>query len=147
MIEYIKGDLFKTDIPVLVHGCNCLGAFGAGVALHMSRNYPKSKVEYSKLCSQFKDHPEKLLGTYQKVVDGDKTIINAFTQFSFGGSGRKVSYDAITTIFELLNQEYAGKEIALPKIGAFLGGGNWDIIAQIIDSSCNRVTPVVYYLE
>lgn len=146
MIEYIHGDLFNTDIQIIVHGCNCLGGFGAGIAYHVAKNYPEAKSEYVKLCKSLADKPEQLLGTFQTVQSNDKTIINAFTQLTYGGPGRKVSYDAMTTIFENLDQKYAGKEIALPKIGSDLGGGSWDIIEKIIDSSCKRVTPVVYYL-
>ena len=33
MIRYIEGDIFKSDCEVIVHGCNCVHNFGAGIAL------------------------------------------------------------------------------------------------------------------
>lgn len=39
MIRYIKGDLLETDAPVIVHGCNCQGVMGSGVAKQIKEKY------------------------------------------------------------------------------------------------------------
>ncbi len=36
--------------------------------------------------------------------------------------------------------------IAMPQIGSGLGGGDWQVIAAIIESRLTRVQPVVYIL-
>jgi O-acetyl-ADP-ribose deacetylase (regulator of RNase III) len=37
--------------------------------------------------------------------------------------------------------------IAMPLIGASLGGGDWNIISEIIEKACSHVKPIVYHLE
>jgi O-acetyl-ADP-ribose deacetylase (regulator of RNase III) len=38
-------------------------------------------------------------------------------------------------------------EIAMPRIGAGLGGGNWNVIEAIIESELTHVKPYVYTLD
>jgi hypothetical protein len=63
-----------------------------------------------------------------------------------------VSYDAIQTCFEEINISIAGlgpdaiapQEIHIPLIGASRGGGNWEIIREIIEQTMNY--PVTLWL-
>lgn len=54
---------------------------------------------------------------------------------NYGGSGRYVNYAAIAKVFtEVFRQVRISKlPVHFPKIGAGLGGGNWDIIEAIIN--------------
>jgi O-acetyl-ADP-ribose deacetylase (regulator of RNase III) len=45
------------------------------------------------------------------------------------------------------NEVYGIDEIAMPQIGAGLGGGDWNVIAAIIESELKNVKPYVYVLE
>lgn len=145
-IQYIKDDLFKTDIKHIVHGCNDKGVMGSGVALHIREKFPKAYDEYVLW------HAKKglNLGDIQFVNCGEKIIINAISQSGYGRTGQKfVSYDAIDTIFKKLDFHLSNadeKELAMPMIGAGLGGGNWDIIANIIETNMKQIQPIVYYL-
>ncbi len=60
-------------------------------------------------------------------------VINAYTQYSFGLDKRHTDYDALRSAFKLVAKDFAGQRIGYPKIGAFRGGGDWEIISQIID--------------
>jgi len=131
---------------VLVHGCNCQGQMGSGVALLIRQIYPKAHKEYVDHCAKFKDKKSDLLGTIQVVDCGDKIIINSFTQLDFGTGRQQVDYDALRNCFRLLN-EYAKKndikEIVMPKIGSGLGGGSWDVISKIIEEESKDFQPIV----
>lgn len=139
---YKKGDLFSVTSGVIAHGCNCHGVMGSGVAKQVKNLYPEAFKEYHELCSRYA--PAKLLGRAQLVkVTDDLYIANLFTQQDFGsfGNTRYVDYNAIDTAFSTLrglmfDEELAmGKDLELhiPKIGAGLGGGDWDIISRKID--------------
>jgi hypothetical protein len=67
-----------------------------------------------------------------------------YTQFN---ACPPVSYKAIEDGFTALNVEYNKTTVMIPKIGAGLAGGNWDIISNIIDSCStnNDIVVVEFY--
>jgi hypothetical protein len=72
-------------------------------------------------------------------------VWNAITQEGFGAPTRNTSYDAIQTCFEEINdlvvQCVIPDHIHIPMIGAARGGGNWEIIREIIEQTMtHRVT-------
>lgn len=148
-IQYIKGDLFTTEHKYILHGCNSLGVMGSGVAKTVRQLYPSAYDAYNIWCSKgFK------LGKYLAVTCGDKIIINAVTQQRYGKVSeqqgpnpvRYVSYDAVAEIFSELDTNYAGVTIAMPMVGAALGGGSWSVVSAIIEAECKTIQPVVYQL-
>lgn len=148
-IEYRQGDLFATDIEYILHGCNSKGVMGSGVAKVVKDRFPGTFAAYNLWCSRGFQ-----LGKYLAVPERGKVIINAVTQQNYGKVAeqtgpnpiRYVSYDAVADIFTSLDKVYSGSTIAMPKIGAALGGGDWSIISAIIESACKTIQPVVYTL-
>lgn len=65
------------------------------------------------------------------------TVVNAYTQYRYGslhhpdGDIKPVDYDAITLCMRKINHQFKGQHIGLPKIGAGLAGGDWNIIKKI----------------
>lgn len=155
-IEYIKGNLFSTTVVTIVHGCNAQGVMGSGVAKTIREAYPKA---YDRYRYQFEERGGLILGSNILVPCGDrvndpanfKVIVNAITQEYYGRDGsRYVSYDAVARCMSDINRMseiYGIAEIAMPQIGAGLGGGDWSVIAAIIESELKHVKPIVYVLE
>ena len=148
-IQYVKDDLFNTEHHYILHGCNSKGVMGSGIAKTVRARYPEAYEQYTLWCAKgFR------LGTSLLVECGDKTIINAVTQQNYGKVSeqtgpnpvRYVSYDAIATIFEELEQTIPHETIAMPLIGAALGGGSWNVISAIIEAECKTIQPFVYML-
>lgn len=144
----IKGDLLDESFGILVHGVNCRGRMGSGIALAISKRYPQVYKSYIAFSDRLSYRPDVLLGMvdFVKITD-DLIIANAFTQHEYGReSQRYVSYDAVDSCFAKIGQYAASKNLPVmfPKIGAGLGGGNWDVISEIIKS--NRVPNVDYFL-
>lgn len=135
MIEYIKGDLFDTDCKYIVHGCNAHGVMGSGVAKIVREKYPQAFTVYAKHIEAYMT-PSAVLGKISISYEPDgKTIINAVTQLGYGKNGKYVSYDAVWDCFvdiAIHCSMHNISEIAMPKIGAGLGGGRWSIIEAII---------------
>lgn len=149
-IVYKKGDVTSADEVVIVHGCNAQGVMGSGVAAAIRRKYPLAYQTYKNIS----DNEGLNLGTIVWEREHGKLIGNMITQQSFGGPGvRWVSYIAVGACFRRLNkfmqssQGRYGHTVALPKIGAGLGGGDWSLIAGIIEEEATAFTPVVYELE
>lgn len=147
MIKFVKGDLFDSKADILAHGVNCKGAFGSGVARTMAIKYPKARHYYLEKY----DEEGWELGDVQFVnVVGGKVIANCATQDGF--LPRDVchaDYEAIRSCM-LQVKAFAKpnyRTIAIPKIGAGLAGGSWDIIEKILKEVFDDYDITVYYLE
>lgn len=140
MIEYIKGNLIKLSkedqFDVIVHGCNCKKNWGKGIALTMKKEYP---LAYETDCNS---NPK--LGEYSVCDMYDTIIINAYTQVypgrpKYQNDTEYKRYNAIKSIFTKINQNFKGKLVGIPMIGAGLAGLDWDNIYNIIDECCTEV--------
>ena len=147
MINYVTGDLLGATQKVIVHGCNTHGIMGSGVAKVIKERWPEAYEVYSLKHKTF----GLTLGDIIPVNTPDgKIIVNCITQENFGRDGKQYcDYDAIEKCFTQLNEraiDWEVSEIALPKIGAGLGGGDWNIIEVIIVKTAKNYTPIVYSL-
>lgn len=149
-MKIINSNIIDATESIIAHGCNCSGAFAAGVARMIARKWPKVRDEYLEL---HKNSGLKL-GQIQIVDCNEKIIINMFTQWSYGRPGRRyVDYDALEDCFEKALQwmcENGHDELAMPMIGAGLGGGDWDEICERIikvNDKYSNVKIIVYYIE
>ena len=95
----LKGDLIKLalkgDFDVIVHGCNCFCTMGAGIAKAIKSTFPTA---YQADLKTVKGDRSKL-GSYSMATienNGHKiTVVNAYTQYHYGGPGNKADYNAI----------------------------------------------------
>lgn len=145
MVIDIKGDLLETDCKVIAHGVNCQNAMGSGVAKLLFTKWPKVKEKYHQA---YKGLGMLWLGDIHYVeVEPGKHVINCYTQEHYGYDGKKyVSYDAIYDCFYTIAR--TENEIAIPRIGCGLAGGNWEVVKQIInDAVGDKCKVYAYYLE
>lgn len=131
-----KGDLLalaqQGQFDVIVHGCNCQCAMGAGIAKSIKALFPAA---YKADCRTAKGDRSKL-GTCSSAEcptpAGVVMVVNAYTQFHWRGRGVKADYEAIRSCMAWIKANCSGKRIGLPKIGAGLAGGDWPVISAII---------------
>lgn len=151
--EEIHGDLFDADCDFLVHGCNAQGVMRSGVAKVLRALYPHAFEAYHQFCLMVEE-PIQRLGKIV-VVDAKHhrtgkpfKIVNAITQLNYGKDGKRyVSYGAIESCLLYLKpfltensktrldgsfETIPNSVIAMPKIGAGLGGGDWEVIREIV---------------
>ena len=149
MIEYIKGDIFRGTDDVIVHGCNCLCNFGAGIALQVARIYPGAYMEDR--MTTYKD-ANKLgtftswTGPHQYHLDRTVTIVNAYTQFYPNAKMKPFDYRAFKNVLPQIRDAFPNKTIAMPKIGAGLAGGDWHRIATMIEECFGKKEIKIYVL-
>lgn len=147
MIEYRKGNLLDVTRGVIIHGCNSHGVMGSGVALAVKNKYPDVYDEYREQC-ELRVGDRTLLGdTILFEVSGVLAIANIITQKDYGTYQRQVNYGAIARGFADLEAYYTpGVVFHFPKIGAGLGGGDWEVISEIIEHMCPNRSLVCWEL-
>lgn len=155
VIKEIKGNLLDTHCKLIAHGVNCQGQMQSGVAKALYEKWPKVKEEYLKM-SKVWDCPDSLLGSvnfvdiqrrYDKII-----VANCFTQQNYGYDGQiYLNYQALEFCFSDINLHCLTEgilEIAMPKIGCGLAGGNWEKVKEIIKEEFHHdITINVYFLE
>ena len=52
MIEFISGDILKSDSKILVNPVNCVGVMGKGLALKFKDKFPKNYKLYKEACKR-----------------------------------------------------------------------------------------------
>lgn len=126
---------------------------GSGVAKAIRSSYPIAYKTYRK-----KYEEEGLsLGDviYAPIYAADPFdniwIANGISQEYYGRTGKAyVDYEAINSIMTNVNNfavDYGINEVAMPLIGAGLGGGSWKIISNEIEKYFTAVQPIVYTLD
>ena len=131
MIKEITGDLIlqAEEFDVIVHGCNCFHSFGAGIARTIRSTFPGAYVKDKETVYGNKEK----LGTIVYTTNTTPIIVNAYTQYKYGNDQRHCDYDAIRSCMKKIKKTFSGKKIGMPKIGAGLAQGDWDIISKIIE--------------
>lgn len=147
-IIYKQGDLLECSEHIILHGCNAQSTMGSGVAKAIRAKYPDAYRTYLAGIME--------LGIVTVAqMDDNKIILNAITQEFYGRQAGKqyVSYEAVRECLQRINWwvmntfETDCPHIAMPKIGAGLGGGDWDVIEKIIEEESKMFQPVVYVME
>ncbi len=130
-MRYVNKDITTVETGIIAHGVNCQGRMGAGVALALKTKWPKVYEIYMK---QPTGHD--MLGTSNIFpVAENLHVANCYTQEYYGSDGKRyASPDAIreslTKVYELA--DILGIDVYLPKIGAGLGGLDWELDVEPI---------------
>ena len=133
-MKTVKGDLIKLaqdgTLDVIAHGCNCFCKMGAGIAKSIRIAFPEAWYADKKT----KPGDKKKLGTITWAQCGDVAVVNAYTQFTYWERDKVLlEYDALRSCFEKIKEQFSGRKIGIPKIGAGLARGDWSKIVTIID--------------
>lgn len=136
-MKEVEGNLLDMvedgKFDIIIHGCNCFNTMGSGIAGQIKRRYPEA---YEADQQTIKGDKTKL-GNYTlaRIVRGDLSfyIINAYTQYAFGLDKRHTDYNAVRSVMRQVKEDFKGLRISYPMLGAFRGGGDWEIISNIIN--------------
>ncbi len=132
MIVEKTGNLFdKSHNVILAHACNCMGEWGAGIALEFKKRYFSAYLEYKRICSK-----DDMRGKCY-IIQADKSlnvyIACLFTSYNYGR--RKDDPDtilentrsAVTEMFSFCkNDNLTNLEIRMPKINSNFFNVPWE---------------------
>ncbi len=130
MLLYTKKDITTVESGIIIHGCNAQGKMASGVAKVLRDKYPQIYEPYKHHCDMHSSDRQSLLGDISLVrIDPTLYIANAITQLYYGKDGKKYAsaqaiYDALSLTADFASIQ--GLFVYLPRIGAGLGGLDWD---------------------
>ena len=132
MVTIVEGNLLEIETGIICHQVNCRRVAGAGLANQIANKWPEWKTSYEMAKQAYLG----LVGWYR--VSDDLWIANLYAQDNFGRNRRHTNYAALgKCLFDVRRTvDHTKAEIYLPKgIGCGLGGGDWQIVYQIIEDA------------
>lgn len=154
MLKEVKGNLLdmfdEGKFDYIIHGCNCFSTLGegkaSGIAGQIGERYIEAKA--ADITSGRKGDWNKL-GEHTLAETDHGKIINLYTQYR---PGRHFEYSALVSGLERIQWLFDEKEeatrIGLPLIGCGIGGGDWNIIKQIIEDYLGDYdVTIVHYVQ
>ena len=138
-MRYRDGNLItlakEGHFNIITHGCNCFCRMGSGIAPQIAKAFPEAyDADQATILGDFNK-----LGNYTHAFHGDLIVVNSYTQFMYNAALKPLDYEALTMCMRKINHEWQGLTIGLPKIGAGLAGGDWDMIKEIIMNELHKM--------
>ena len=139
MIEFTTGNIFESDAEALVNAVNCVGVMGRGIALQFKNKYPENFKAYQQACKQEVLKPGKMFvfETGQLVLP--RWIINFPTKRHWRGKSRIEDIESGLIDLVKVIQENNIRSIAIPPLGAGLGGLDWNEVRTRIEKALNHI--------
>jgi O-acetyl-ADP-ribose deacetylase (regulator of RNase III) len=135
MIHRTQGDILQANADALVNTVNCVGYMGRGIALQFKRAFPRNNVEYVAACKRGEVVPGRMLVHDTNALSGPRYIINFPTKRHWRGRSRIEDIEAgLVDLVEVLRDREI-RSVAIPPLGAGLGGLEWADVRPRIESA------------
>lgn len=134
-IRYKSGDVLQEDAEALVNSVNCVGVMGRGVALQFKRAFPGNFKAYQTACRRGEVRPGRMLVYETDGLANPRYIINFPTKRHWRGRSRLEDIESGLRALVRVIQERAIKSIALPSLGSGLGGLDWQLVKDRIETA------------
>ena len=146
-LKFVVGDATNpesdTDLKIIAHGCNNVGAWGAGFVLALSRKWDAPEESYKELDFDTLEGGETQLVKCEPGI----YVANIITQ-TFHTS-HPVRYDWLRLGFQRLDYfartTTLSTSIHMPRIGCGLGGGRWSVVESLIREYFSSETDITVY--
>lgn len=132
-MKTVHGDLLallhEGTFDVIVHGCNCMGFMGGGLAAQVAASYPE--VEEADREFDLQRPGRSKAGTILPVDVEDGTVVNAYTQVY---AGPAAELGLIKSAMWKVRALYVHEDvrIGIPRIGCGIGGLRWEDVEPVM---------------
>ena len=142
MIEYTSGDILQCEADALVNTVNCVGVMGRGIALQFKNVYPENFKAYEAACKREAVQPGRMFVFETGQLTLPRFIINFPTKRHWRGKSRIEDIDA--GLVDLVNviRDKGIRSIAIPPLGAGLGGLDWNEVRPRIEHALAELAEV-----
>ncbi len=142
MIEKTSGNILAADAEALVNTVNCVGVMGKGIALQFKKAFPENYNAYAAACKRSEVKPGRMFIFETGQVLPPRYIINFPTKRHWREKSR---YGDIVAGLKTLVQEVRDRRIrsiAIPPLGAGLGGLEWGRVRTMIETAFEELPDV-----
>jgi O-acetyl-ADP-ribose deacetylase (regulator of RNase III) len=134
MVRFMAGDILRSEAEALVNTVNCVGIMGRGIALQFKNTYPANFEEYAAACGRGQVVPGKMF-VHETGELSPRLIINFPTKRHWRGKSRMEDIESGLEDLIAVIKRHKIKSIAIPPLGAGLGGLDWhDVKPKIMDA-------------
>lgn len=142
MFRYSRGDILNADAEALVNTVNCVGIMGRGIALQFKNAFPENFKAYAAACKRGEVRPGHMLVFETQTLTNPRYIISFPTKRHWKGKSRM---EDIESGLQALAHEIPKRQIrsvAIPPLGAGLGGLPWPEVRQRIEQALRGLDDV-----
>ena len=147
MIRFKTGDILAEDAEALVNTVNCVGVMGRGIALQFKKAFPENFRVYADACARGGVRPGRMFVFETGALTNPRYIINFPTKRHWRGNSRIEDINAGLKDLATVIRERGIRSIAVPPLGAGLGGLEWSEVRPRIEKALrgfNNLDVVVF---
>ena len=142
MIKFVTGNLFDSNAEAIVNTVNCVGFMGRGVALQFKKIYPDNFKAYELACKRGEIVPGKMFVFELNQLINPKYIVNFPTKRHWRGASRIEDIESGLIDLAAIITERQISSVALPPLGAGLGGLDWRVVRAKIEAALSHLSDV-----
>lgn len=142
MIELTSGDILKDDSEAIVNTVNCVGVMGRGIALQFKNAWPENYKAYEAACAREEVQPGRMFIFDTEQLTSPRYIINFPTKRHWRGKSRIQDIESGLRALVADITARGIRSIAIPPLGAGLGGLEWEEVRPLIESAMAALTDV-----
>jgi O-acetyl-ADP-ribose deacetylase (regulator of RNase III) len=142
MITYKSGDLLSEDAEALVNPVNCVGVMGRGVAAHFKRAWPENFDAYAAACRRHEVQPGRMFVFENGGKAGPQYIVNFPTKRHWRDKSIIEDIEAGLSALVVEVRRRGIRSIAIPALGAGLGGLDWADVRPRIERAMRELPDV-----
>ena len=137
-IEMMTGDILAANAEAIVNPVNCVGVMGRGLALQFKQAYPANFKAYKAACDARLVRPGQMLISETGRLS-PRYIVNFPTKRHW--KDKSFIEDIESGLLALANEvrDRRIRSIAVPPLGAGLGGLNWSDVLPRIKSALDDI--------
>ncbi|WP_311746875.1 macro domain-containing protein [Proteus terrae] len=142
MIELTRGNLLHADTEAIVNAVNCVGVMGRGIALQFKKAWPDNFKAYALACKNKELAPGVMFIYEIQKTTYPRFIVNFPTKRHWRNASciEDIEAGLITLVDEIKQRNI--KSIAIPPLGAGLGGLEWSVVYEKIKSAMEPLADV-----
>jgi len=142
MIKYKTGNILEEEAEALVNTVNCVGFMGRGIALLFKKAWPENFKAYAAACRRQEVQPGRMLVFETGRLTNPRYIINFPTKRHWRGKSRIEDIEAGLGALVAEIRQRGIRSVALPPLGAGLGGLNWAEVRSRIERAIQELPEV-----
>ena len=135
MIRYVQGNLLDAQAEALVNAVNTVGVMGKGIALAFKQRFELNYRLYAAACHAGEVQVGRMFVTETGVAAGPRWIVNFPTKQHWRQPSHLPWVTAGQADLQRFIRQQGVRSIAIPALGAGLGGLAWPDVRAAIEAA------------